>query len=175
MLSLPSFADCIYDPTFTDLLHDKIVNEHNQDDLRDNDLLVSFIYYKLDYDKLIKNFFKLYFADLNRYIKEKTGFNCNLKMSKFHKNEKYIFVELKDKHLRKRNIKKIDADAEFYDVLQKFCDEYNTSADIAVMFDNVDLVYKKNIAIDCIRSSVEYKTSQDAKKEEIAKYVDFLK
>ena len=181
-LYLPHFNDCIYDPTFHDLLYDLIIydlikNEYNEEDLGGSDLLVTLIYYKLDFDKITKDFCKIYIADFNRWIKENKGLNCNLKIKEISKNHKNILVELQDKHLRKKNIAKLSkVDSGTYDTLQTLSEEYNSTADLAIAIEDLQLSYKTSSVIDTMQNDLDYKLYQDKEKaRRVLLYVDSLK
>lgn len=175
-LYLPHFNDCIYDPTLHDLLYDIIKNQYNEQDLRENDLLTTLVYYKLDFDKITKDFCKIYIADFNRWIKENKGLNCNLKIKQTSKNYKNILVELQDKHLRKKNIAKIGNNCDTYDTLQALSQEYNSTADLAIAIENLELSYKTSSVIEVMQNDIDYKQCEDkAKARQILLYVDSLK
>ncbi len=176
-LYLPHFNDCIYDPTLHDLLYDLIKNEYNEDDLRDNDLLTTLIYYKLDFDKITKDFCKIYIADFNRWIKENKGLNCNLKIKEISKNYNNILIELQDKYLRRTNIAKLSkVDSGTYDTLQTLSEEYNSTADLAIAIEDLQLSYKTSSVIDTMQNDLDYKQYEDKDKaRQVLLYVDSLK
>jgi uncharacterized protein YydD (DUF2326 family) len=177
-LYLPHFNDCIYDPTLHDLLYDLIIydlikNEYNEGA---NDLLTTLIYYKLDFDKITKDFCKIYIADFNRWIKENKGLNCNLKIKEISKNYKNILIELQDKYLRKTNIAKLGNNFGTYDTLQTLSEEYNSTADLAIAIEDLQLSYKTSSVIDTMQNDLDYKQYKDKDKaRQVLLYVDSLK
>jgi hypothetical protein len=176
-LYLPNFNDCIYDPTLHDLLYDLIKNEYNEENLRENDLLTTLIYYKLDFDKITKDFCNIYIADFNRWIKENKGLNCNLKIKEISKNYTNILIELQDKYLRKTNIAKLSkVDSGTYDTLQALSEEYNSTADLAIAIEDLQLSYKTSSVIDTMQNDLDYRNYQDKDKaRQVLLYVDSLK